>query len=175
MRDRLLGFGALCGFIATIPVANAWLNHFGLWDLPNLGPVASGVIWIGLAFVLRDLAQLILGRGWTWLAICLGITLSYFLATPALALASGASFACSETMDALIYTPLANRMFVRAVVVSGWLGSLVDSAIFMRIGFHSLSGWWQLGVVKAAIVAIATPGAYAVRKHVVPRFVAARA
>lgn len=170
---RLSGFAFLAGFIATIPVANWWLNHFGFWYIHWLGPVASGVIWVGLAFVLRDVAQLILGRWWTWAAIIVGVILSWWLATPALAVASGAAFATSEAMDALIYTPLADRMFVRAVIVSGWVGSFVDSAVFVRIAFHSYTGWWQLGLVKAAIVALATPAAYAVRRTVKTRLAVA--
>lgn len=161
---RMRGWAFLAGFIATIPIANAWLKHFGFWHVPGLGPVASGVIWVGLAFVLRDVAQLILGRGWTWAAIAIGTVLSWWLASPALAIASGAAFATSEALDALIYTPLASRMFVRAVVVSGWVGSLVDSAVFVRLAFHSYHGWWQLGIAKAVIVALATPAAYAVRQ-----------
>lgn len=64
--NKRTGWAFLIGFILTIPLANAWLKHFGLWRVPGLGPVASGVIWVGLAFVLRDVAQLILGRRWAW-------------------------------------------------------------------------------------------------------------
>jgi uncharacterized PurR-regulated membrane protein YhhQ (DUF165 family) len=159
------GWTTLIAFIATIPIANAWLKHFGFWHVPGLGPVASGVVWVGLAFVLRDVAQLVLGRRWTWFAIALGTILSWWLASPALAVASGCAFAISETMDALIYTPLADRMFLRAVVISGWIGSLVDSAVFVKLAFRSYSGWWQLGLVKAIVVALATPVAYTVRRH----------
>jgi hypothetical protein len=162
----MVGWVALAAFIGTIPLANAWLNHFGFWDVPGLGPVASGVIWVGFAFVLRDLAQLILGRRYAWAGIVVGAVLSWWLATPALAIASGAAFACSETMDALVYTPLANRRFVAAVLAAGCAGSLVDSAVFVRLAFHSFTGWWQLGVVKALIVLLATPVAYEVRQRV---------
>jgi uncharacterized PurR-regulated membrane protein YhhQ (DUF165 family) len=171
--NKRIGWVALIGFIATIPLANAWLKHFGFWRVPGLGPVASGVIWVGLAFVLRDIAQLLLGRRWAWIAIAVGAALSWWLASPSLAVASGAAFAVSEAMDALIYTPLADRMFLRAVIVSGWIGSLVDSAVFVRLAFHSFSGWWQLGIVKAAVVALATPVAYAARRHVTRPAVAA--
>ncbi|MGH9090848.1 MAG: VUT family protein [Acidimicrobiales bacterium] len=165
MKHRLAGLMALCGFMTMIPVANVWLDHFGLWRLPLLGPVSSGVIWIGLAFVLRDVGQLLLGRWWSYLAIVVGVLLSWSLASPALAVASGASFACSEVLDAAIYTPLANRAFLRATLVSGWVGSLADSAVFVDLAFHSFQGWWQLGVVKALVVATVTPGAYVARRR----------
>ena len=165
---RLSGWLFLLGFLATIPAANAWLKHFGFWNVPGLGPVASGVIFVGVAFVLRDLTQLSLGRGWACAAIAVGTVVSWWVASPTLAVASGAAFVTSEMLDAIIYTPLANRMFLRAVIVSGWVGSLVDSAVFVRLAFHSYDGWWQLGVVKAAVVALATPAAYGARRVLQP-------
>lgn len=171
---RGAGWLSLVGFITTIPVANVTLKHFGFWRVPILGPVASGVIWVGLAFVLRDVTQLILGKRWAIGAIAVGSVLSWFLAAPRLAVASGVAFAVSEVMDAAIYTPLADRMFLRAVIVSGWAGSFIDSTIFVRLAFGSYRGWWQLGLVKAAIVAAATPGAYAVRRRLASGPAAAR-
>ena len=165
-RPRLVGWLALAAFIGTIPAANAWLNHFGFWNVPGLGPVASGVIWVGLALVLRDLAQLILGRPYAWAGIAIGAVLSWWLATPALAVASGAAFACSESMDALVYTPLANRRFVAAVLLAGVAGSFVDSAVFIRLAFGDWTGWWQLAVVKGAIVLAFTPAAWGIRQWV---------
>ena len=164
--NKIVGWASFIGFLATIPVANAWLEHFGFWDVPILGPVASGVIWVGFAFVLRDIAQLVLGQRWVWAAICCGALLTWWLASPSLAIASCVAFFVSETLDAMIYTPLADRHFVKAVFASGFVGSFVDSFLFVMIAFHSSSGWWQLGLVKACIVAVTTPVAYWARNVV---------
>lgn len=159
------GFVALAAFVATIPAANWTLDHFGFWDVPWLGPVASGVVWIGLAFVLRDLAQVTLGSWWVWAGIAAGAALSWWLASPGLATASVVSFTVSEGLDWAIYTPLARRDFVRAVLLSSWVGAAVDSALFLWLAFDSTTGWWQLALAKCSIVAIATPLAVLARRR----------
>jgi hypothetical protein len=53
--------------------------------------------------------------------------------------------------------PLAERgMFGAAVVASSLVGGTLDSALFLRLAFGSTSGWWQLAVAKAVIIAIAS-------------------
>lgn len=168
-RKSIVGFGALALFLASIPFANHWLSVHGMADT-ILGPIPSAVWVIGFSFVLRDIAQVLLGRGWTWAAIAVGTALSYWLATPTLALASGAAFAFSESTDALIFTPLANRgKFVRGVILSGYLASAVDSALFVRIAFGSFDGWWQLWLAKTVFVLAATPVAWLARRLTVQR------
>jgi len=163
---KRLGFITLALFIATIPAANITLDRVGLVDVPGLGPVASGVVWVGLAFVLRDVSQLLLGRWWTLPAVIVGGLLSWWLATPFLAVASGAAFATSELLDWAIYTPLAESgRFTTGVIVSGWAGSFLDSAVFLWIAFGSLHGWWQLSVVKIVVLMVITPVAALVRSR----------
>lgn len=161
------GWVALILFVLTIPAANAFLEAHGLWHWRGYA-VPSGVIFISVSFVLRDLAQITLGKGWTWAAIVVGTVLSWWLASPALALASGMAFLWSESTDALIFTPLANRgKFLAGVILGGWLASLVDSAIFMRLAFQVpvLSWeWLPLFLAKCLFVAIATPFAGLVRR-----------
>lgn len=163
---RTIGVVALVGFVLTIPAANVTLNHFGFVDIPWLGPVASGVAWVGLAFVLRDVAQLFLGRWWTLPAIGVGVALSWWLATPALAVASAAAFGLSELLDWAVYTPLAESgRFTTGVIVSGYVGAFVDSTVFLWIAFGSVTGWWQLAVVKIVVLMLATPVAAACRRQ----------
>jgi uncharacterized PurR-regulated membrane protein YhhQ (DUF165 family) len=167
---RVVGIVCLLAFLATIPFANWWLDHYGLWNAPLLGPIPSAVWVIGIAFVLRDLAQLELGRGWAWAAIAVGTIMSFALAAPAIALASGVAFAFSETTDAIIFTPLANRgRFALGVALSGYLASAVDSLLFVWIAFGSPAGWWQLWIAKTVVVLAATPLAWLIRQHVAPR------
>lgn len=158
--------GRICflGFLATIPTANWWLERFGLWDAPLLGPIPSGLWIIAISFVLRDVAQITLGRRWAWTAIALGTALSWWLASPTLAMASGTAFLISESTDAAIFTPLANRgRFLLAVTLSGYVAGFVDSALFVRVAFGSWTGWWQLGIAKALVVLAATPIAWRAR------------
>lgn len=165
-RARIIGAVALLGFLCSIPFANWWLEQHGLWDLNHLGMVPSAVWVVAFSFVLRDLAQITLGRAWAWGAIAVGTALSWWLAAPALAIASGAAFLWSESTDALVFTPLADRgRFALGVAISGVAASAVDSAIFMRLAFDSWE-WWPLFIAKSLFVLAATPVAAAVRRAV---------
>ena len=164
-RKMIIGYASLAGFLATIPFANWWLAKHGLWVAPVLGPLPSALWVVAISFVLRDVAQIALGRTWAWSAIVVGTALSWWLASPTLAIASGVAFAVSESTDALIFTPLANRgKFLLGVTISGYVAGFVDSALFVRIAFGSWSGWWQLGIAKAVVVGVATPFAWIVRR-----------
>lgn len=165
---RLVGLLALLLFLTSIPFANWFLKTHGFWNVPHLGMVPSAVWVVGIAFVLRDMGQFVAGKWLAWLAIVVGVGLSYWLASPSLALASGVAFAWSESTDALVFTPLANksgRLFFVGLCVSGLAASVVDSALFLRIAFHSFNGWWQLTLVKDAFVLMAAPVAWAIRSR----------
>ena len=164
MHLNLKTLGIFAAFVATIPVANWTLDHFGFVRVPGLGMVASGVVWAGLAFVLRDIAQLLTNKWATLIAIGIGVGLSYVLADPFIATASAAAFGLSEALDWAIYSPLAQRRFLLAVILSSFVGALADSALFLQIAFHSTDGWWQLAVVKSAVIALAVPFAWKARR-----------
>jgi queuosine precursor transporter len=134
-------------FCLTIPAANWLIGHVGTECAPNgpcVIPVApglfapSGVLMVGAALVLRDLVQRRFGAGIGICAILMGAALSGLLAPPALVIASAAAFLLSETVDFAVYTPLARKYFVAAVVASGFFGLLVDSVVFLWLAFGSL-------------------------------------
>lgn len=134
-------------FVATIPAANWLVGNVGTVCIPAgpcLVPVGfglfapSGVMVVGLAFVLRDLVQNSLGA-WAALAgIALGSALSLAVAPPALAIASALAFMFSELADFAVYTPLRRRGFLVAVALSSLVGLAVDSAAFLWLAFGSL-------------------------------------
>lgn len=127
----------LISYILTIFGANWALKTFGFVPL-GFGIMApAGVFFAGLALTLRDLVQDRLGRGWTFGAIVLGALLSALL-SPQLALASGASFLLSETVDLLVYTPLRSRSWLAAVIASNTAGDIIDSILFLTLAFGSL-------------------------------------
>lgn len=135
-------------YLATIPAANWMIGHFGTECIPNgpcLVPVGfglmapSGVLLIGLALVLRDAVQSLLGKGAALTAIAIGIVLSAAVAPPSLVMASAAAFGLAELADMAVYTPLRDRgRLIAAVLVSGLVGSAVDSAVFLWLAFGSL-------------------------------------
>jgi uncharacterized PurR-regulated membrane protein YhhQ (DUF165 family) len=153
-------------FCATIPMANWMIGHVGTVCLPNgpcLLPVAphvmapSGVLMIGAALVLRDLVQRRLGVEFGIGAIVVGALISAALAPAALVIASAAAFLLSEFADFAVYTPLARRRLVLAVLASSSVGLVVDSIVFLWLAFGSLDFLFGQIVGKLWMVLLATP------------------
>jgi uncharacterized PurR-regulated membrane protein YhhQ (DUF165 family) len=117
----------------------------------------SGVLMIGIALVLRDLVQRRLGLAVSAVAIVIGSALSAMLAPAALVTASAAAFLISEFADLAIYTPLARRRLVLAVVASGLVGLVVDSVAFLWLAFGSLDFLLGQIVGKAWMVLLSIP------------------
>jgi uncharacterized PurR-regulated membrane protein YhhQ (DUF165 family) len=165
-RRRIEGVVFLIAFGLTIPMANWMIGHVGTACTGNglcLIPVfpglmaPSGVLMIGIALVLRDLVQRRLGVAYSAGAVVAGAMLSAAVAPPSLVLASGAAFLLSEFADLAVYTPLARRRLVTAVVVSSLAGLVVDSVIFLWLAFGSLD--FVMGQIagKAWMVLLSIP------------------
>ena len=132
-----LKFTAL--YVAMIVGVNYAFAIVPLVELPD------GTMWppvsllVGFVFVARDFAQREIGHR-VLAAMLAGAAISYFMAGPAIALASAAAFALSELLDWAVYSftkrPLSQRiLFSRAV------GAPVDSAVFLgMIGILSAGG-----------------------------------
>jgi len=165
-RRRVEGFAFLLAFALCVPIANWMIPNVGLVcppDGPCLIPVAPGlmapsaVIMAGLALVLRDMVQRRLGVWWSVSAITLGGVLSWWVAEPALVLASVTAFLFSELADLAVYTPLQRRRLVLAVVLSGAVGLCIDTMIFLSLAFGSLDYMWGQIVGKGWMVLLAIP------------------
>lgn len=165
-RRRFEGSIFLVLFCLTIPAANWMIGHVGTVCVPNglcLVPVApgimapSGVLMVGAALVLRDLVQRRLGVEFGIGAIIVGAAISAGLAPPSLVLASAVAFLLSEFADFAVYTPLARRRLVAAVVASSIVGLVVDSLVFLWLAFGSLEFLLGQIVGKLWMVLLAVP------------------
>ena len=165
-RQNIEGYIFLVLFCLTIPAANWLIGHVGTVCVPNgpcLVPVApgvmapSGVLMIGLALVLRDLVQRRLGVEFGIGAIIVGAAISAGLAPPTLVVASAAAFLLSEFADFAVYTPLARRRLVVAVIASSVVGLVVDSIVFLWLAFGSLEFLVGQIIGKLWMVLLAIP------------------
>jgi uncharacterized PurR-regulated membrane protein YhhQ (DUF165 family) len=165
-RKRIEGWVFLALFCLTIPAANWMIGHVGtacLADGPCVLPVApgimapSGVTMVGAALVLRDLVQRRLGAAFGLGAIVVGAAISAALAPAALVLASTVAFLFSEFADFAVYTPLARRRLVLAVLASSLAGLIVDSLVFLWLAFGSLQFIEGQIVGKLWMVLVAMP------------------
>jgi len=153
----------IISYFLTIPAANWMVQNIGTQSFPN-GPhtmpvgfgysAPSGVLLIGIALVLRDAAQNYYGKLPALGCVAGGIVASYALA-PSLAFASAAAFAVSELLDFGVFTKLRSFSLPIAVAVSGLVGSIADSFIFLQVAFGSTQFWQGQVIGKLAMSCIA--------------------
>lgn len=139
IRKTLAPLGAffiVAAYVATIPAANWAVKHFGQVPVGFGLTAPAGVYFAGLALALRDAARERAGRVAVLAAMAAGVALSYWLADPALALASAAAFAVAEGLDYFVYERLRERDL--ALGVSNLFGLAADSLAFLWLAFGSL-------------------------------------
>lgn len=165
-------FLLLAAYMSTIPLANWMINNVGACTPygPCVIPVGfglmapSGVLVIGATLVLRNLVQSSLGTLTALVAIIGGFWLSLMVAPPHLAIASAVAFLLSELSDMAVYSPLRQRHLYTAVALSGAVGSIIDSAVFLFLAFGSLQFIEGQIVGKMWMTIAAWPVIWAVRK-----------
>jgi len=145
-------------YLATIIAANWAVHRFGAIPV-GFGLLApAGVYFVSAALILRDAVQYSLGRIAALAAMAAGVALSAVVAGHQLALASGAAFAISETVDFALFTWIAPTRergngggwvtywtakpepwrWSAAVAAGGVAGAIADSLVFLSIAFGSL-------------------------------------
>lgn len=138
--DQAARLGLTVAFLATILAANYVTTEYGLIPVGFGLTATAGTYFAGLMFVLRDSIQDTAGRVWAIVAIAAGAVLSFAVADPFIALASGVAFGVSEIADLAVYTPLRRRGYVRAAVASNVVGAVVDTLLFLWIAGFGVTG-----------------------------------
>jgi len=178
-RRVIEGIVFTIAFGLTIPLANWMIGHIGtvcvpagpclIPVLPQVGGVhlmaPSGVLLIGVALVLRDLVQRRLGVLYSASAVVFGAIISAAVSPPSLVIASAAAFLLSEFADLAVYTPLARRRLIAAVLLSGLAGLVVDSIVFLWLAFGSLDFLAGQVVGKAWMVLLSIPFVHYLRRR----------
>ncbi|MFI1467617.1 VUT family protein [Streptomyces wuyuanensis] len=133
------GVAALAAYIAAIVAANWLTSRFGQVHLPGMAlEVTAGTYAAGAALLLRDAVQDTCGGRWVFAGIAGGALLTAFT-SPSLAVASTVAFVLAETLDTAVYTPLREHGWARAALVSGCVGALVDTLVFLSIAGFPLT------------------------------------
>jgi uncharacterized PurR-regulated membrane protein YhhQ (DUF165 family) len=126
-------------YVALIAIVNWGFTVVPLVQLP------TGEMWppmslaVGLVFVARDFAQREIGHK-VILAMLFAGLLSWWMASPFIAIASVTAFLISELADWAVYSftrkPMAQRILLSSVIATP-----LDSAVFLGlIGHLSMSG-----------------------------------
>lgn len=121
------------GLIAGVNWAFAIVPPLELPGGDLWSPVA---LIVGFVFVVRDFAQRRVGHHILW-AMLAGIIISWWMASPQLALASALAFAVGEMADWALYS-FTKKPFSQRILISSLLGAPLDSLVFLTfIGIAS--------------------------------------
>ena len=138
-------------------LASAYIVHVPL--TPYMAP--AGAFAIGAILVLRDWMQQLRGLVWTMpLVYAAGLIswgvgdLAGWTALQKIAVASVVAFTASETLEAVVFTPLRNRSLALGVGLSGTVGLALDSWLFLTLAFGSTAFFWGQFWGKFEMVAI---------------------
>lgn len=117
--------------------------NYGFSVVPMV-PLPNGELWppmslvVGFIFVVRDFAQREIGHK-VLFAMLVGGIISWFMATPAIAVASIAAFAISELTDWAVFSFTGYR-FSQRILLSSLISTPIDSMVFLGlIGMFSIS------------------------------------
>jgi queuosine precursor transporter len=127
-------------YVSTVVLANWLTSSFGLVAAGFALLVPAGTYAAGLALGLRDCLQDAAGVRWVLAAIAVGTAVSFVVADPFIAAASGVAFLSAELADLAVYTPLRRRGWRRALVASNAVGSVVDTLLFLWIAGFPVTG-----------------------------------
>jgi uncharacterized PurR-regulated membrane protein YhhQ (DUF165 family) len=84
-----------------------------------------------------------------------------------IALASVVAFTASETVEALVFTPIRNRNLTLGVTLSATVGNALDSYLFLSLAFASTAFFWGQFWGKNEAIAFGVILTFA-RRHVLP-------
>lgn len=141
MSRSLLGIGMSAGLFAGIVAANYATTRYGFVPVGFGLAATAGTFAAGITLALRDGIQDTLGRAAVLIVIGAGAALSFFIADPAIAIASGVAFLLAELLNFAVYTPIRERArfgdkrWAVAVATSNISGAVADTAVFIGIAF----------------------------------------
>lgn len=116
-------------YVALIAGVNWAFAVIPLLQLPGGELWSPAALIVGFVFVVRDFAQRAAGH-YVLLAMLAGCVISWWMASPALALASAGAFAIGELADWALYT-YTKRPFSQRILVSSLVGAPLDSFAFL--------------------------------------------
>jgi queuosine precursor transporter len=163
IRYGFIRFALLAACFTGLVVLANWLASTYVVHVP-LTPydAPAGVFTIGAILVLRDWLQWLHGLWPTMALVYVAGLISWGVGDAAgwtrlekVALASIAAFTASETLEAVVFTPLRNR-FAAAVLLSATVGAALDSWLFLTLAFGSLAFFWGQFWGKTEMIVVGT-------------------
>ncbi len=123
-------------------------------------PINEWLVWGSLtypvAFLITDLTNRVYGastaRKVVLVGFVVGVVLSFILATPRIALASGTAFLVAQMLDVSVFNRLREHVWWVAPIVSSALSSFIDNTLFWVLAFAGQGDWWHMPMVTDLLV-----------------------
>ncbi len=120
-------------YLVQFPV-HATIGALNLADL-----LTYAAFTFPVAFLVTDLTNKLFGAGAArkvvYVGFAIAVLMSILLASPRIAIASGAAFLISQLLDVSIFDRLRAGLWWRAPLVSSVLGAVIDTFIFFSLAF----------------------------------------
>ena len=153
---RTASAGVLAGIAAMTVVVTA-SNYFVQFPINDW--LTWGAFTYPVSFLVTDLTNRRLGsaraRQVVYAGFAVAVVLSVILATPRIAIASGAAFLVAQLMDVAIFDRLRRGAWWRAPFVSSLLASAADTALFFGLAFAATGLPWVTWAVGDFAVKVA--------------------
>ena len=141
----------ICGVLAMTAVVLAsnilvqYPVNFNLGAVSLADLLTWGAFTYPVAFLVTDLTNRHFGPTTARYVVLLGfvvaVILSFILATPRIAIASGSAFLIAQLIDVSIFDRLRKSTWWKAPFVSSVLGSVIDTFLFFTLAF---SAWFAV-------------------------------
>lgn len=99
-----------------------------------------------ISFLITDITNRFHGptiaRRVLYVGFLIAVVLSVYFATVRIALASGTAFLIAQLLDVYVFDRLRNSEWWKAPLISSFLGSAVDTALFFTIAFYGTTVPW---------------------------------
>jgi queuosine precursor transporter len=156
LRSLVPSVISMCAIVAASNVLVQYpFNHFGLHEV-----LTWGAFMYPIAFLVNDLTNRRFGpaaaRKVVYAGFVIGVTVSVWLATPRIAIASGSAFLFAQLLDITVFDRLRKQQWWKAPWAGAIVGSVLDTLLFFSIAFAAHFAWidWLTGMPDSSL---ATP------------------
>ena len=113
-------------------------------------PLNDWLTWGGLSYPVAFLVTDVLNRRFgpsaarrvAWFGFAAALVVSFWVASPRIALASGLAYICAQLVDIQVFDRLRDQRWWRAPLISGVLGAVLDTAVFFSVAFAATGTPW---------------------------------
>lgn len=140
---------AMAAIIALSNVLVQYPVQFTLLGVKLQDMLTWGAFTYPIAYLVTDLANRNFGpataRQMVMVGFVLAVILSFWLATPRIAIASGTAFLTAQLLDVAVFDRLRNSQWWHAPLFSSLVGSVVDSLLFFGLAFSPVFSMLDFG------------------------------